>query len=148
VSEPYVPDVGETFTASHTWTWRQWQWKPYPWYRRRTYTETNSYRVNSWMRRRQVLPVRHEDEQDQFVAEMIAEMIADGRIDPPRGFGPDNVPMEFCHREEAEYVSGYGVGGVIARLGEITLTGRVTWDEETIQEHRDLANQLAGEPLR
>jgi hypothetical protein len=144
--EPYVPDIGETFIVSHTWTWRQWQWTPFPWYRRRTHTETSSYRVNSWMRRRSPLPVSH-GEDDARIALMFAEMIADGRIDPPRGFGPDNVPMEFCHREEAEYVSGVGVGGVIARLDEITLTGRVPWSEELIRQERDHANQLAGEPL-
>jgi hypothetical protein len=44
------------------------------------------------------------------------ELLAEGRIEPPRGAGPDKVPLDFCLRHEAEYVSGTGVDGTIARV--------------------------------
>jgi hypothetical protein len=146
VSASYVPDVGETFTTTHTWEYRRWQWTPFPWYRRHVHTEVHSYRVTGWMRRRPPRPAPR-DEQQALLREMFDQMIADGRMEGPRGFGPDQVPLEFCHREEAEYVGGAGVAGTIERLSDITLTGRVSWDEKTIQEERDFANRLAGEPL-
>ena len=37
-----------------------------------------------------------------------------------------------CPREEAEYVSGSGVAGTIRRLEDITITGRVNWEDRTI----------------
>lgn len=142
----YIPDVGDTFTVTKVWEWRRWQLTPFPWYRRHVRTEESSYRVVSWMRRRQPRP-EPQDEQAQFAREIIAEMIAEGRIEGPRCFGPDRVPLEWCRREEAEYVSGAGVDGTIQRVSDVTVTGRVSWDEETIQYHRNSANKLAGEPL-
>lgn len=148
MSAPYIPDVGDTFEVTRTWEYRRWQWAPFPWNRLHVSSATHSYRVDAWMRRRPVLPVHYEDEGRQRIHEMFAEMIADGRIDMPRGFGPDNVPLEWCRREDAEYVSGVGVAGTIQRIADVTVTGRVSWDEKTIQADRDFANSLAGEPLR
>lgn len=146
MSVPYIPDVGDTFTVTATWTYRRWQWAPFPWHRRRVITDTASYRVESWMRRRQPRP-EPATEEAAFIRQMIDEMIADGRMEGPRGFGPDRVPLEWCLREDAEYVSGYGVAGTIQRIADITVTGRVSWDESTIAYHREHAIALAGEPL-
>ena len=41
-----------------------------------------------------------------------------------------------CPREEAEYVSGSGVAGTIRRLEDITITGRVNWEDRTIAQAR------------
>jgi hypothetical protein len=142
----YVPDVGETFETTLVWEWRLWRWLPFPGYYTRTHQETRSYRVNSWMRRRQPRP-EPQDEQSRLVREIMDKLIAEDPMYGPRCAGPDNVPLEWCRREDAEYVSGVGVAGVIARLSDITLTGRVSWDEETIDGYRDFANRLAGEPL-
>lgn len=144
--DAYVPDIGETFTVTRTWEYRRWQWKPFPWYSRLVIEDTSSYRVTSWMRRRSPRP-EPRTEEEAFIRQMIDDMIAEGKLSTPRGFGPDQVPLEHCLREEAEYVSGYGVGGTIQRVTDVTVTGRVSWDEKTIQEHRDLAIALAGEPL-
>jgi hypothetical protein len=146
MNAPYIPDVGDVFTVTDAWTYRRWQWAPFPRYRRRVYTETHHYRVTGWMRRRLPRP-EPRDEREALTRQIIDEMLADGRLEPQRGAGPDRVPLEWCHREEAEYVEGAGVGGTIQRVADVTVTGRVSWDEKTIQEYRDHADSLAGEPL-
>lgn len=146
MNAPYIPDVGDTFTVTDAWTYRKWQWTPFPRYCARTYTDQHSYRVTGWMRRRPPRP-EPRDEREALTRQIIDEMLADGRLEPQRGAGPDGVPLEWCHREDAEYVEGAGVGGIIQRVADVTVTGRVSWDEKTIQEYRDLANSLAGEPL-
>jgi hypothetical protein len=145
VNVPYVPDIGETFEITRTWPYRRWQWTPFPWHRLRVYSETHRYRVQSWLRRRSpLLPPASEEE--ALVRQFLDQALAEEGLER-RWHGPDNVPLEWCYREEAEYVIGYGVAGTIQRVADVTVTGRVSWDEKTIQEHRDFANQLAGEPL-
>jgi hypothetical protein len=61
--------------------------------------------------------------------------------------GPDRCPLMFCTREEAEYIAGNGVCGVIRRAGEVSVTGRVGWSDERIQHQRDLHAVLVGRPL-
>jgi hypothetical protein len=61
--------------------------------------------------------------------------------------GPDKCRLMFCTREEAEYVSGSGICGTIQRVSDITVTGRVRWSEESIEDQRSFANTLAGERL-
>jgi hypothetical protein len=137
-----VPDIGETFTVTKTWTFRQWRWRPFPWYAVRVITDEHSYRVTGWMRRR---PIRQRPDE---VRQMIDYLLAEGGLEVGgRKFGPDQVPMEHCRRDEAEYVSGYGVAGTIVRVSDVVVDGRVSWDETSIQEGRDLANALAGEPM-
>lgn len=142
----YVPDIGETFTVTRTWKYRKWRWLPFPWNRKHVHTETDSYRVDGWMRRRPPRP-EPSDEQSALTRQIIDDLIAEGKMDPPRGAGPDRVPLDFCHREEAEYVSGCGVAGTIQRVTDVTVTGRVRVDEALIQNGRDRANRMAGEPL-
>ncbi|WP_315782287.1 hypothetical protein [Bradyrhizobium sp. SZCCHNPS1003] len=58
--------------------------------------------------------------------------------------GPDNCKLVFCLRDEAEYVSASGVCGIIRRVEDVVITGRVPWSEEWIQESRSLAIRLVG----
>jgi hypothetical protein len=146
VSAPYIPDVGDTFEVTRTWVYRKWQWTPFPRYRTRVSSATHSYRVDAWLRRRRPRP-ESCDERAALTRQIIDEMIAEGQIDPPRGAGPDNVPLEWCRREEAEYVSGVGVAGIIVRVADVEVTGQVPWDKGLIQYARISANRLAGEPL-
>jgi hypothetical protein len=44
-----------------------------------------------------------------------------------RNVGPDNCPLVFCSREEAVYVTGSGVCGVIVRVTDVEIVGRVEW---------------------
>lgn len=142
-----VPDIGDTFTVTKTWRFRQWRWRPFPWYAKRAIHETHSYRVTGWMRRRAPRP-QPAGEHERLARQMIDELLAEGGLEAGgRKFGPDQVPMEHCRREEAEYVSGYGVGGTIVRVRDVVVDGRVPWDEATLQEGRDRANFLAGEPM-
>lgn len=46
----------------------------------------------------------------------------------------------WCTAEEAEFVTGCGVGGTIAPISEVKVTGRVSWDEATIAEQVKMYN--------
>ncbi len=46
------------------------------------------------------------------------------------------IKIIACTREEAEFVSGVGVAGIILRLEDVEITGRVTWDDRTIARYR------------
>ena len=65
-----------------------------------------------------------------------------------RNLGPDNCPLEFCARDEAQYVSGYGVCGVIVRLSDVVITGRVPWTKDDLASARATAVALVGRQLR
>jgi hypothetical protein len=81
------------------------------------------YRVTSWMKRAK---------RQQGVAQDV---------------GPDNCKLVFCLREQAEYVSGSGVAGIIRRVEDVVIIGRVSWSEATIDEERRHAIRLAGQPI-
>jgi hypothetical protein len=140
-----APDIGDTFTVVTTWQYRKWQWLPFPRHTRRVVTDEHSYRVTGWLRRRSPRPEPATPE-EIFVRSILDEALAKEGTDR-RGHGPDNLPLEFCLRDEAEYVGGYGVGGTIRRVADVTVTGRVSWTEEHIAEQREHAVALAGEPL-
>jgi hypothetical protein len=126
-----VPDIGEGFTVTDR-------------------GGESSYRVTGWMARRPPRePYTGPDEQTRLTYEIIDELIDRGQLPPPRGFGPDNVPLMFCLRDEAEYVSGRGVAGVIARVADITVTGPRCVPEEITAAERRHAESLgrAHEPL-
>jgi hypothetical protein len=142
----YVPDVCETFQVTKTWEYRRWQWKPFPWYYRRVINDTQSYRVSSWMRQRPPRP-EPRTEQEAMVREILDQMMAEDRLEGRRLAGPDRVPLEWCRREDAEYVSAVGVAGTIQRICDVQVTGRVNWSEQMIQEQRHLAELSVGEPL-
>lgn len=55
--------------------------------------------------------------------------------------GPDMCPLMFCPREEAEYV---GVTGYIVRVADVTVTGHVSWSDETLNRHRTTMELMAG----
>ncbi len=41
-----------------------------------------------------------------------------------------------CEREEAEFVSGAGVAGIILRVEDVEIKGRVNWEDRTIARRR------------
>lgn len=61
--------------------------------------------------------------------------------------GPDNCKLVFCLRDEAEYVSGSGVCGIIRRIEDVVVIGRVSWSEALIDEARRHAVRLVGKPI-
>jgi hypothetical protein len=141
-----TPDFGDTFAITTELAYRKWQWLPFPWKRRRVYREVDRYRVTGWMRRRPA-PPPPRDEQESLVRQMLGELRAKDPALGPRGAGPDNVPLEFCLPEQAEYVCGAGVGGCIVRVSEVTVDGRVPWPAGHLAAARESALKLAGEPL-
>jgi hypothetical protein len=145
MGSPQVPDIGDTFTVVTTWQYRKWQWLPFPRYARRVVTDEHSYRVTGWLRRRSPRPEPTTPE-EIFVRSILDQALAEEGV-KRQGHGPDNLPLEFCLRDQAEYVGGYGVGGTIQRVADVTVTGRVSWPEEHIAEQRERAVALAGEPL-
>jgi hypothetical protein len=69
---------------------------------------------------------------------------ADLRESTQQRCGPDNKRLVWCTREDAEYVAGYGVCGIIVRVADVIVTGRVGWPEEVIDRERDQALMLVG----
>ena len=61
--------------------------------------------------------------------------------------GPDRCKLVFCLRDGAEYVSGAGVCGIIRRVEDVVIIGRVSWREEWIEEARRHAVWLVGKPI-
>lgn len=64
-----------------------------------------------------------------------------------RDVGPDNCPLRHCLRDHAEYVTGYGVCGVIVRVSDVTVTGKVSWSDAQIEELRARAVLSAGRAI-
>jgi hypothetical protein len=61
--------------------------------------------------------------------------------------GPDRCKLVFCLRDSAEYIGGSGVCGIIRRVEDVVVIGRVSWSEEAIEEARRDAMRLVGEPI-
>lgn len=81
-----VPDIGDTFTVTKTWRFRQWRWQPFPWYAKRAIHETHSYRVTGWMRRRAPRP-QPAGEHERLARQMIDELLAESdRVIEPAGW--------------------------------------------------------------
>lgn len=101
-----------------------------------------SYRVTCWLRRRPArsIPVPEDHPDRRFWEEMAT-------VFPPTNYGPDQCPLEFCRREDAEYVSGTAAGGRIVRVREVTVTGTVDWPAVDIAMARQRAERMAGHPV-
>ncbi|WP_316196644.1 hypothetical protein [Bradyrhizobium sp. SZCCHNS3053] len=59
--------------------------------------------------------------------------------------GPDRCKLVSCLRDDAEYVGANGVCGIIRRVEDVVITGRVAWTEEMIDEERRYAISLVGQ---
>jgi hypothetical protein len=125
-----APDAGDTFAYGDE----------------RDPIHVRHYRVTGWLRRRPA-PPPPANEQARLTRQILDELRAAGKIEPPRGAGPDNVPLMFCRREEAEYVCGAGVAGVIVRVSDVVVDGHVDFPGKSREEARRDAEWLAGEPL-
>lgn len=112
-----APDVGATFTY-----------------------QGDRYHVDAWLRRAPA-PAPRPTVENATAAAIVAHLLDTTQQE----CGPDRVRLEFCTRAEAEYVAGRGVGGCIARVGDIEVTGMVDWRPEHLADARQLAERLAGE---
>lgn len=125
-----VPQIGDTFT---------WALE----YRDGHRDGPDRFRVSCYFKRH--VPPPWPGDMPGPVRELLEEM---QQKYPPAGNGPDNVPLVVCRREEAEYVEGTGVCGVIVRVGDVHVDGRVDWPAELLASARHHADLLIGEVAR
>ncbi len=85
----------------------------------------------------------YENEQHQKQMEHVRELLEEVRQEEladmtasQRLREEQQIRVVQCSREEAEFVSGSGVAGCIRRLEDITITGRVNWEDRTIARAR------------
>jgi hypothetical protein len=64
-----------------------------------------------------------------------------------RDLGPDRCKLRFCLREEAEYVSGAGVCGVVCRVSDVKVDGMVPWPADLLFDATQHAVWLAGQSV-
>lgn len=123
-----IPQIGDTFLWSFTY--------------RNGYREKPSrWRVDAYLKRYTPPPLAPE------VAEFF-ESIGMGFEPTARRVGPDNVPLVFCRREEAEYVSAAATCGIIVRVSDVHVIGRVNWPDDLMDDARRHAEVLIGEVVR
>jgi hypothetical protein len=110
-----------------------------------------SYRVTSWLK---AMPNQSDITMDQIMAQAIKDdqALSPAVIDlilasAQQRVGPRREKLIGCTRDDAEYVSGYGVCGCIAPIEDIRITGRVNWPTHVIDEYRQQALRLVGEPV-
>ncbi len=130
-----VPDVGDYFTVTDR-------------------LGTHDYRVISWLKPSRAftvtpdgvasLPGRDWGDLAPEAIKILEQVTAQF---PPRGVGEPNMPLSFCHREEAIFIGGAGVGGTIQRVRDVVVKGQVPWSEELLADARQHAELLAGERL-
>jgi hypothetical protein len=123
-----VPQIGDTFEYAFA-------------YRSGHRERPERWRVSCFFKRYVPPPLPPD------IAELF-ESIGMGFTPTARGAGPDSVPLVVCRREEAEYVEGVGTCGIIVRVSDVHVTGRVPWSEELLASVRHSAEVLIGEVLR
>jgi hypothetical protein len=143
----YVPDVCETF--QHCMCYPRGEGKC-------RYPGSCGFRVTGWLKPSRVfsvtpggvasLPDRDWGDLDPVAIRILEETTAQF---PPRGAGPDNLPLTWCTREEAVFVSGYGVCGVIVHIRDVVVDGTVAnrWSPELVEHAHRSALMLVGERL-
>ena len=123
-----IPQIGDTFSRAFTYR-GGYQEKPQRW------------RVTGYLKRYTPPPL------DPEVAEFF-EGIGMGFEPTARPAGPDNVPLVFCRRDEAEYVSATATCGIIVRVSDIHVDGHVGWPDNLMAFARREAERLVGEVVR
>lgn len=104
--------------------------------------EGETLRVSGWLRVKAPPEVRAE------LRGLFAEVLEHLTFETARPQGPDRKPLEFCTRDDAEYVSGSGVAGRIVRVADVTVTGRVPWSQDVIDRERRTALAMVGQEVR
>lgn len=111
-----------------------------------------TYRVNAWFKAAPA-PQFNLDTEEGFDAwfETVVNMddALTGILDNTGTRFPQfgNIRLMWCTREEAEYVCCSGVAGGIFPINEVTISGRVSWSEEMINDLRSSALRKVGNIL-
>lgn len=96
-----------------------------------TFTRDGStYAVIGWLRRVKFEPLPAE------LADLFGEL-------------PAREPLlAFCPREQAEFVAGRGVCGLVVPVDEVAVTGTASWSDEVREQIRRTAQMLVGSYVR
>lgn len=98
-----------------------------------------SYRVTAFYKRYVPESLDVEDK-DMFQINEILDEIREEELSrmtaTQRKRKENTIKVVQCSREEAEFVSGAGVSGVIRRIEDVTVYRRVDWEDRTIARHR------------
>ena len=120
------PRIAETFKRKS-----EIEKERYPW--------DNSYRVTGFYKTYVPKKIKPETPEDKLSAEIIDKILADEDAkltQEERERKAKRIKVISCSRDEAEFVSGTSVGGVIAPLDDVIVTGRVNWEDRTIARAR------------
>lgn len=97
--------------------------------------EPRSYRVQSFLKLWTPPPLSED--------ELAIMELLDDDIDTPKDVTlPPRIALVRCAPEEAEFVSGSGVCGILAPLTHVKRIGCVSWDEDMIKQERERYAQL------
>lgn len=96
------------------------------------------WRVTGWVKKSPPLDTSGLEDWEKEMHDQIAK--ERGPNAPPR--------LEWCTREEAEYVTGSGVCGIIKPIDQVKVVGRVEWPDEQIQEAHDRQKRRIGQSIR
>lgn len=138
-----LPRLCETFTDNKdddeefTYAWQRHSWRVTSFYK--TYVPT------VYEDPQKLANMEHIDEiLEEVRQEELADMTASQRLRAEQ-----QIKVVQCHRSEAEFVGGAGVAGTIRRLEDITITGRVNWEDRTIaRKRRDYKILDSGYPTK
>lgn len=106
------------------------------------------YRVNSWLKAAPEPKYDLDQDFDRWHDDVMAgktDFFNDILDSGARQVGPDKKRLQWCKREEAEYLSCSGVGGAIIRIEDAKVVGRVPWPENQIEELRSSALRKVGQ---
>lgn len=127
----YVPDICETIRNI----------APPP------YRGDHQYRVTGWMKAFVEPPEEPcADPREEFARQLINEIRAEEAAEYAAK-GITRFTLVTCPREEAEYVTGYGVCGIIWKIEDCVVTGTVNWSAEQVEQQRDRAARGVGRTL-
>jgi hypothetical protein len=97
-------------------------------------------RVTSWLRERKKAKPTWDHEKGDFHDPSFFDEILYQAQQKIHG-----KKLEYCYRDEAEFVGLHGVGGTIAPVGMVEVVGKVDWPKEYIDEERNRALGYAAE---
>jgi hypothetical protein len=135
LGEPGVglPRIAETFKK------KGWEKEKYKTDRDRKWRVDGFYKTYVYKAPDRSTLSKRDREMAEVTDDIMVEILAEERADmTPSQLARKNREIKIisCTREEAEFVGGVGVAGIILRLEDVEITGRVTWDDRTIARAR------------
>jgi hypothetical protein len=100
----------------------------------------HAYRVTGWYCPK-APPKLTKDNMHDNMNDILSQLLWDA--------GDDFDKMRPCQRKDATHVTGSGVSGILAEIGDVAVVGRVAWSPEKIQQEKNSWNKrvMMGESL-